>query len=111
MGAFIFMTLLIGGLSVLLLMYGNSSGHYSQTTRHFVAEIVGWLSAVTTFICIIVILITSFDWVASKHKAAIINREYNQNYTREEIFFAEDVIEIIRELDRNRYEINGDLLK
>lgn len=49
-------------------------------------------------------------WVGSEYKAAIINREYKTNYTREEIFFASDVIDTIRELDRKRIELNGNLM-
>ena len=40
-----------------------------------------------------------------------VNREYGTNYTREEIFFAADVIDTIREIDRKRVEVNGDLLR
>jgi hypothetical protein len=39
-----------------------------------------------------------------------LNREYNTNYTREEVFWASDVIETIRELDRKRVELNGDIM-
>ena len=52
----------------------------------------------------------SWDWIASKHKMAIVNREYKTSYTREEIYFASDVIDQIRELDRKRLEINGNLI-
>ncbi len=48
---------------------------------------------------------------AAKYKVNIINREYGTEYTREEIFYASDVIDTIRELDRKRVEINGDLFK
>lgn len=42
-------------------------------------------------------------------KAKLINREYGTDYTRDEIFYASDSINIIRELDRKRIEINGDI--
>lgn len=48
-----------------------------------------------------------WSWVAADHKARVINREYGTNYTREEVFFASDVIETIRRIDRNHYEIGG----
>jgi hypothetical protein len=49
--------------------------------------------------------------MASEHKMHIINREYQTNYTREEIFYASDVIDTIRELDRKRIELNGNIMR
>lgn len=54
---------------------------------------------------------TIWSWFASEHKANIINREYSTSYTREEVFYASDVIETIRQLDRKRVEVNGDLFR
>jgi hypothetical protein len=53
----------------------------------------------------------AWSWIAADTKAAIINREYGTSYTREEIFFASDVIETIRQIDRKRIEVNGDLMR
>lgn len=50
-------------------------------------------------------LVFSYGWYSSEHKAKIINREYKTNYTQEEIFYAEDVIETIREIKRQRNEV------
>lgn len=52
---------------------------------------------------------TVWSWFASDYKASIINREYSTSYTREEVFFASDVIDTVRELDRKRVEVNGDV--
>lgn len=52
----------------------------------------------------------AFDWIASEHRALIINREYGTNYTREEVFYASSVIDTVRELDRKRIELDGDLI-
>ena len=52
-----------------------------------------------------------YSWIGSDYKAKIINREYGTNYTQEEIFYANDVINVIHEIKRQRVEINGDLLK
>ena len=54
---------------------------------------------------------TIWSWVASDSKANIINREYGTSYTREEVFYASDVIDTIRQLDRKRVEVNGDLFR
>jgi hypothetical protein len=51
----------------------------------------------------------AFSWFASEHKTNIINREFGTNYTRNEVFYAQDVIEEIQNINRNRYEINGNL--
>lgn len=52
-----------------------------------------------------------WQWQAADYKTAIINREYKTNYTKEEVFYASDVIDAIRELDRKRIELNGDIIK
>ncbi len=50
-----------------------------------------------------------WSWYASDYKAQIINRAYGTNYTREEVFFASNVINTVRELDRKRIEVNGNV--
>lgn len=50
------------------------------------------------------------SYIGAGYKKDIINREYNTNYTQAEVFYASDVIDIVRELNRNRLEINGDLI-
>ena len=51
-----------------------------------------------------------FFYLAAEHKAEILNREYGTNYTQEEVFYAHGVIDTIRQLDRTRVEINGNLI-
>ena len=53
----------------------------------------------------------AYNYHAAGYKAKVINGEYNTNYTQEEIFFAGDVIDEIKDLNRKRIEINGDLLR
>ena len=53
----------------------------------------------------------AFDYFAAEYKMNIINREYGTQYTQLEVFYASDVIDTIRELDRTRIEANGDVLK
>jgi len=55
--------------------------------------------------------LTIWAWFAADSKANIINREYGTSYTREEIFYASDVIDTIRQIDRKRIEVNGDLMR
>lgn len=51
---------------------------------------------------------TGWSYIAADYRSQIINREYGTNYTQQEIFWASDVIDTVRELDRKRYEVNGD---
>lgn len=59
---------------------------------------IGAAAAVIAFACL------GYGWVASEHRAQIINREYGTNYTQAEVFYASDVIETVRELDRKRID-------
>ena len=52
-----------------------------------------------------------YSFVAADYKKDIINREYKTNYTQEEVFYASDVINTIRELNRSRIEVNGNIIK
>jgi hypothetical protein len=70
----------------------------------------GGLAATGGVFLLIGIGISSFYWVGAEYKARIINREYGTEYTREEVFYASDVIETIRELDRKRIELNGNIM-
>lgn len=54
---------------------------------------------------------TGWDYFAAEYKADIINREYGTTYTQAEVYWASDVINTVRELDRKRIELNGDLLE
>jgi len=56
-------------------------------------------------------LFLAFSYFAADHKKEIINREYGTNYTQEEVFYASDVIDTVRKLNRSRVEVNGDILK
>ena len=59
---------------------------------------------------LLVYCVLAWYYVAADHKAEIINREFGTNYTQQEVFYAEGVIDIIREVQRQRVEINGDLI-
>ena len=50
---------------------------------------------------------SGWSYLAAKHKANIINREYGTNYTQSEIYWASGVVDTIRELERKRVEVNG----
>jgi hypothetical protein len=94
-------------VSVMLFKYGDDG----YKGRHFLAGIVGVLMGIGTGLSALVYAFAVWGWIAADHKAQIINREYGTNYTQAEVFYASDVIDTVRQLDRKRYEINGDLVR
>lgn len=46
-----------------------------------------------------------YNYIAADFKKDIVNREYKTNYTQLEVFYASDVIDTIRDLDRKRIEV------
>jgi len=79
--------------------------------KGFIAGLTAVILGVATGITVICYCYMVWEWQASAYKVAIINREYGTKYTREEIFYATNVIDTIREIDRKRIEINGNVLK
>lgn len=94
-------------ISVVLMWYGNE-GYSGIHTALCVTGFIGLFLSGTLVICYV---FAGWNWMAAEHKADIINREYGTNYTQSEVFYASDVIETVRQLDRKRYEINGDLMR
>jgi hypothetical protein len=73
--------------------------------------VAGFILAISTGISAIIFSYAIFEYVGSEYKAAILNREYGTSYTAQEVFYGSGVIETIRELDKKRVEINGNILK
>lgn len=94
-------------ISVALLHYGADC----YDGLHFISFLSGFLLACATGVAAVFYAVAGWSWIAADSKARIINREYGTNYTREEIFYASDVIDTIREIDRKRVEVNGDLMQ
>lgn len=88
----------------------NHSGE-GYRASHSLAGVLGVLGGIISLFCAIAYVFAGYSWFASEYKAEIINREYGTHYTREEVFYASDVIETVRQLDRKRYEINGDIAR
>ncbi len=91
-------------LSFVLLMYESNNDGIA-----ILAIVVGVFSGVICFILCIIIAVGGYNWVASGHKMKIINKEFDKNYTQEQIFYAESVVDEIRQLDRKRIEVNGNI--
>ena len=75
------------------------------------AVLFGFIFAVGAGVSALVYVFAGWNWLAADYQAKIINREYGTHYTQEEVFYASDVIDTIRQLDRKRIEINGDLMR
>ncbi len=71
----------------------------------------GALLTIATGIASVSYAFTAWSWFAAEYKAEIINREYGTDYTKAEVFWASDVIDTVRELDRKRIELNGDIMR
>jgi hypothetical protein len=98
-------------LSVVLVIVLAIYGHQECDIIHNMADGAAVILGVITAIALIVFLCVIPFWIGAGVKAEIVNRTYNTSYTQKEIFFASDVIEEVREIERMRLELKGDLLK
>ena len=94
-------------VACMLLWYGNNHYHTMGST----AATLGILLAIATGVGGLSYFFFGWHWLAAESKAQLINREYGTNYTQKEIFFASDVIDTIREIDRKRIEVNGNVMR
>lgn len=88
-------------------LFWHASNGYNF--NNFTAGFFGLLIAIGAGVGAVSYAFAGWNWIASEHKAQIINREYGTAYTRQEVFYASDVIETVRQLERKRYEINGNI--
>lgn len=106
MGMILAAIVVAGGICWGLMWHGRDG--YDR--MHLFSSVAGVGGAILTGISALFYVFAGWNWIASEYKTQIINREYGTHYTQQEVFYASDVINTIRELNRNRYEINGDLL-
>lgn len=98
--------LIWGGMA--LMRYSNE---YSVSgALEVLCAIMGFVSVLAGLVITIMLAVMCWSWQGSKYKADIINREYGTQYTQAEIFYASSVIDTIRELNRKRIEVNGNIL-
>jgi Fe2+ transport system protein B len=100
------MTLILIALVVLTFI----SVYMAVNSCTFIGGMLAPIFALIGFIGLAVYAFLIFSYIAAEHEAKIINREYGTNYSQIEVFYARGVIETIRELDRKRIEVNGDLI-
>jgi len=84
---------------------------YADSNDSILAGVFGLFLACGAGFATIVFAIQGWNLIGAEYKANIINREYGTNYTQAEVFYASDVIDTIRQLDRQRIEINGNIMK
>lgn len=103
------MYLIFAGIVVALFVSGLLMKIFDDGAGPGIAGFFGVIIGICAGVAALVYSFVVWEWVASEYKAGIINREYGTQYTREEVFYGSSVIDTIRELDRRRYEVNGDL--
>ena len=70
----------------------------------------GLIAVIMGIIMAISYAIVGYSWFAAEYQARLINREFGTEYTQEEVFWASGVIDEIRELQRKRIEVNGNVM-
>ena len=83
----------------------------SANGESFFCFFIGAIAAMLATTGLISYAFSGWNYMAAEYKADIINREYGTNYTQAEVYWAADVIDTVRELDRRRVELNGDLFR
>lgn len=96
-------------LAIILCVAAVTYAESGYGVRHFLSAIFAVVFGFAAACGVILLCVCGWSWQASQVQADLLNREYGTNYTREEVFYASEMIDVIRELDRNRYEVNGDI--
>lgn len=104
----ILIAIVVAALMAWLLVWKFSNGYSGWA---FLATLAGGFLALTAGISAVAYVFVAWAWFASEYQANIINREYGTNYTQEEVFWASSVIDTVRELNRKRIEVNGNVMR
>lgn len=84
---------------------------YRNNLERFSVEFIGIIMTIVSGIAILPWSILCIDYISAGHKAQLINKEYGTNYTQEDVFYAGDVINTIREIKRTRIGLNININK
>ncbi len=98
--------LTIVGLVASIVLMKHCSDRYSGWAT--VGSVAGAGGLVACGILVIALAFCSFSYLSAPYQARLINAEFGTHYTKEDVFFAGDVIDEIRELKRTRIEVKGD---
>jgi len=93
-------------VSVALIKYSLDGRDFDELAAFF-----GIIFAIVTATFAVAYCVVGYNWLAAGAKTTILNREYGTSYTQQEVFYAADVINAIREVQRTRIELNGNLLQ
>lgn len=107
MTIFVIAVIAISLLSLALLYYSENGFRDS----HSAAAGFGIFIAIASALGWVFVGVAGWNWKAAGVKVDILNREYGTHYTQAEFFYARDVIDTVRELERKRIEVNGDLFR
>lgn len=97
----------LGALAAVLVWFSTTA----YNTIAMVAGVAGAAGAVLTLVGLVVWSACAAQWFGAGHKVRIINETFGTHYTQAEVFWAESVIDEVRELKRQRVELNGDLFR
>ena len=81
--------------------------HYGKE----ILEVSGFVMLLVGVLSLLLYLPLVYSYVSAGYKADVINREYGTSYTQDEVFYADDVIDTIREIDKTRIEVNDNLMR
>jgi hypothetical protein len=98
-------------LTLLAILALGTIGYLLATSRDGFLEFLGSISVLASLISLIVYIFSVSFWIGAKYKAELINKEFGTSYTQAQIFWADDVIEEIRQIKRQRIELNGNILQ
>jgi len=99
---------------VAIIVAGVISGvvlFYADSNESILAGVFGLFLACGAGLAAIVFSINGWSYIGAEYKANIINREYGTHYTQAEVFYASSVIDTIRQLNRQRIELNGNIMQ
>lgn len=62
--------------------------------------------ALLGFVSSIILFASSIDWMACGYRAEMLNKEFGTSYTRDQLFWAGDVVQEVQKLKHQRLELN-----
>ena len=90
-------------IMIAVLFWLSEQGYDDLNT---ISGILAIILSVIAFVSMIIYIAQSFVWISAGYQKDIINKEFNKNYTQEDVYWAKDVIDEIRHLQRQRIEVD-----
>ena len=106
---YIFWAMIVGACLTIANIYYVSKS-YEQDGFEMFSVLFGIISGTVTLFLLGFFSLTCWNWYSAEYQAKIINSEYGTNYTREDVLYASNVIDTIQQINRNRVEINGNVM-